>query len=58
MELSINYECPRCGKTVPKRLIDLAPGTGRQCPDCGAATRLTEGGLLELQRSLEKVCRS
>jgi DNA-directed RNA polymerase subunit RPC12/RpoP len=57
MELSIGYECLQCGKNVPRRMVDLAPGAPRQCPDCGAATSLTEGGLLELQRSLEDFCR-
>lgn len=58
MELSIIYECPQCGKTIPKRVVDLAPGAPRQCTDCGAATHMTEKGLMELQRDLEDFCRS
>ena len=58
MELSITYECPQCGKAVPKKVVDLAPGAPRQCPDCGATTLLTKSGLLDLQSALEDFCRT
>ncbi|MBE0595666.1 MAG: hypothetical protein IH614_00190 [Desulfuromonadales bacterium] len=58
MDLSIDYQCPACGKVLPLKLTEVAPGKLRKCSSCSTPVVLTDGGLQSLQRQLEEFCRS
>jgi hypothetical protein len=57
MDLSINFECPECRKVQPLKMADFSPGQKRTCHDCGAATELTEAGVVELEFRLRELFR-
>lgn len=58
MELSVDFECPACRKTLRYRLLDLKPGDRRQCPGCRTPAILTARSLRTLRQDLQIYCRS
>lgn len=56
MELTIDFECPACRKVLPRPVADIALGRGNPCAGCGTATELTEHGLIEFRRRLQRAC--
>jgi len=56
MELTIDFECPACRKVLPRPVADIALGSRKPCAGCGTETELTEHGLIEFRRRLQRVC--